>query len=73
MDRLGSGAARDVEDALLVQVALGRRARADQIRLVGVRDVRRRAVDVGVHRHGPDPELPESPEDADRDLTSIRD
>jgi len=39
MDRFHTGSLSRVEDPLLVQIALGRRAAADQIRLVRVANV----------------------------------
>ena len=57
MDRLGSGLLRHLDDPLDVQVALGGRRRAEQVRLVGVADVRRVAVGLGVDADGGDPHL----------------
>ena len=73
MDRLGSRTLRRIEHRRLVEVALGRRASADQVRLVGVGDVRRVAVGLGVDGDRPDPELPEGAEDPDRDLAPVGD
>ena len=68
-----AGALGGLHEALDLQIALGRRRRADQIRLVGERDVQRAAVGLGVDRHRPDPELPQRPEDADGDLPAVGD
>ena len=73
MDRLGAGARGRVEDALLVEVTLRGRAASEQIRLVGIRDVRRVAVGGRVDRNGSDPELAQRAEDADCDLATIGD
>src|SRR5207248_3316006 len=73
MDGLRSAATGDVEQALLVEVALGRRPRAEEIGLVRDGRVERRAIRLGVDRDRLDPELPERTEDADRDLAAVRD
>ena len=72
MDGLGAGAARRLEDAPRVEVALGRRRTAEQEGLVRVRNVPRRAVGLRVDRDRPDPELAQRPEDANRDLAAVR-
>ena len=51
MDGLGAGLARDLEDPLDVEVAVGRRVAAEQVGLARARDVRRVAVELGVDRH----------------------
>src|SRR2546425_3105616 len=71
MNRLGACPPGRLEDSLLIQVALGRRAASDQVGLVGVGHVRSVAVGLRVHGDGPDPELPQGSEDADRDLTAV--
>ena len=73
MDRLRAGAARDLDDPLGGEVRLGRRAAAERVRLVRVRDVRRAAVAVGIDRDGADAELAQRPEDADGDLAAVGD
>ena len=73
MDCLRARALRRREDALLIEVALGRQPTSDQIRLVGVGGVERCAVGLGVHGDRPDPELAQRPEDADRDLAAVCD
>ena len=72
MHRLGPGARGDLEQPLLVEVALGRRPRPDEVRLVGDADVQRAAVGLGVDGDGADPELAQGPEDADGDLAAVR-
>ncbi len=57
VDGVGAGAARDVEYALDVQVALRGRGRPEQIRLVGVGDVGGVAVGFGVNGDGRDAEF----------------
>ena len=73
VDRLGAGALGRVEDPLDVQVALRRRARADEVRLVRRPHVQRAAVGLRVHGDRADAELAQRPEDANRDLAAIRD
>ena len=73
MDGARAGALRRLDEALDLQIALRRRRRADQIRLVGEGDVERAAVGLGVDRDRPDPELAQRPEDADRDLPAVGD
>src|SRR3989440_11464505 len=48
MDRLGPRALSCGEHARLVQVALSSRPRTDEVRIVGGRDVKRAAVDLGI-------------------------
>src|SRR5581483_3975617 len=71
VDRLDAGCAGDLEQPLLVQVALARRTGAEQKGLVRSADVQRAAVRLRVHRDGRDSELPQRAEDADRDLTAV--
>ena len=71
MDRLGSGSGGDLEQGVDLQVALGRRARADEIRLVGAPDVQRVTVELGVDGHRADPELLQSADHAHGDLAAI--
>src|SRR5919198_6295010 len=71
VDRLRPGTVRRLEDPLLVEVALARGPRPEQVGLVGKRDVKRTAVRLRVDRDGADPELPERPEDSDRDLAAV--
>jgi hypothetical protein len=73
MDRLGARAARRLQHALLVEVALRRRAWAEQVGLIRDRRVQRAAVGLRVDGDRADPELPERPEDADGDLAAIGD
>src|SRR5581483_362942 len=48
-------------------------ARPDRVRLVGVADVQRVAVHLGVHRDRIDADLAASTDDPDRDLAAVRD
>ena len=73
VDRLGAGALGRVEHALLVQVALGRRAGPEQVRLVRGGDVQRAPVGLRVDGDGGDLELAQRAEDADGDLPAIGD
>ena len=73
MDGLGARPADGLDQLLDVEVALGRRAPAERVRLVRPGHVQRRPVGVGVHRDRPHAELAQSPEDADCDLPSIGD
>ena len=73
MDRLGAGTLRGVEDALGREVALGRRRRPEQERLVRVRDVKCGAIAFGVDADCADVELAERAKDADRDLPPVGD
>ena len=73
MNRLGSRPAGRVDDAVAAQVALGRRAGPDAIRLVGRAHVRGPPVGVRIDGDAADSELAERAEDADRDLPAVRD
>ena len=73
MHGLGAGLPAHLEDALDVEVALGRRRAAEQVRLVGALDVQRVAIELRVDRHGRDAHLAQRAGDADRDLAAIGD
>ncbi len=73
VDGVGTALLEDLEDARGVEVALGRRLAAEGVGLVGVADVRRVAVEVGVDGDGRDAELPARAHDADGDLAPVRD
>ena len=73
MDGLGAGALDRVEQPLDHEIALARRARAEQERLIGALDVRRVAVELRVDGDGRDPELLAGADDADRDLAAVGD
>ena len=73
MNRLGAGPLRGVDDPLLVQVALGRRPGADEIRLVRERCVERSTVGYRVDRDRRDLQLAERPADANCDLAAVGD
>ncbi len=70
---VGAGLLDDVEDALGVEVALGRGLPAERVGLVGQPDVERFAVELGVHRHAGDAELLARTDDADGDLAPVGD
>ena len=73
MDRLGTGLLGDLDDLVDHEVALGGRARAEQVRLVGAPDVRRVAIGLGVDGHAGDAELLERSHHADGDLAAVCD
>ena len=73
MDGLRSGALRRVEDPVDREVALGRRRRPEEERLVRVRDVERGPVALRVDADRADAELAQRAEDADRDLPPVGD
>jgi hypothetical protein len=73
MDRLRAGAKRRLDDPVGIEVALRRRASADQVRLVGEANVERAAIGLRVDGDASDVELAERPEDPDRDLAPVRD
>ena len=73
MDRLGACPPSRLENSLLIQIALGRRALSDQVRLVRIGHVSRFAVDLRIHGNRSDPELPQRAEDTDRDLSTVGD
>src|SRR3954453_2414584 len=55
VDRLGAGLLDHLEDLLDLEVALGGRRAAEEIRLAGALDVERVAVELRVDRHRGDP------------------
>ena len=73
MNGCGTGTLSRVDQLLHDEVALGRRRTAERVGLVGVRDVRRAPVGVGIDRDGADSELAQRPEDADRNLATVGD
>ena len=73
MDRVGAGAARDVDQTVDAQVAVGRAVAAERPGLVGHAHVAGRAIAVGVHRHRGEPGLAGRANDADRDFAAIGD
>ena len=48
MDGVGAGFSRGVDDAIDAQVAFVRRTRPNRVRLVGVADVQRGAIALGI-------------------------
>jgi len=68
----GSGLQRDRDQLLAVEVALRRRGWADSVRLVGETNVQRLAVSVGIDGDALDAHLARRPNDANRDLTAVR-
>ncbi len=73
MDRVCPRPQRDVDEPLRREVRLGRSARAQDVCLVGISDVRRAAIGLGVDGDGSDVELAERSKDANRDLSAVRD
>ncbi len=73
MDRLGIGDLGGGDHRGDVEVGLVVARRADADVLVGELDVQRVGVGGGVHRHGPDAELPAGPDDAQGDLSAVGD
>ena len=73
MDGLGARAFRDVEDLVHPQIRLGGRSRADGVGFVGLADMERGAVDVGIDGDGGDAHFAAGAHDAHRDLSSIGD
>jgi CDP-diacylglycerol--glycerol-3-phosphate 3-phosphatidyltransferase len=72
MNGLRSSAGGHVEDAFLVEIALGGGAGTDQVRLVGSRDVKGAAVDLGVDGDRSDAKLAQRAKDAHGDLAAVR-
>src|SRR4030095_3504046 len=64
---------RGLHDLLDGEIALRRRGRAQEHRLVGRQHVQRLAVGLRVDRHRADPQLAAGPDDADGDLAAIGD
>ena len=73
VDRLRPRLLRDLDDPLDIQVALGRRRRPQQVRLIGEANGRSLAVGLRVDADGPDAHLAQRAHDANRDLAAIRD
>ena len=70
---LGAALLDRVEDGVGVEVALGRGLAAERVRLVGVADVQRVAVELGVDGDGGDAELAAGAHDPDGDLAAVGD
>ena len=73
MDGLRTCLPCSFEDPLLIQIAVGRKAGPDPIRLIGIGHMRRASVGIRVDGDRADPELAQRPEDANRDLAPVRD
>ncbi len=73
MHGVGPAAGDGVEDGLGVQVALGRGLAAEGICLVGHADVQGVAIELGVHRHGGDTQLPTGTDDPHGDFGAVGD
>ncbi|KAF5059539.1 hypothetical protein DSECCO2_334860 [anaerobic digester metagenome] len=71
VDRLGPGLSRHVADPLLVEVTLRRVRLPDAERLVGVLDVERVVVRLGVDRDRVDAQFPAGTHDPDGDLAAV--
>ena len=73
VDRVRAGPAGRVDDQITAQVRRGRRVPGQVYGVVGLGDVRRPLVRVGVDRDGLDAHGPAGGEDAAGDLTAVRD
>ena len=73
MNRLGARAGRRVEELLDDQIGLGGGVAAEGERLVRIERVRREAVDGGVDGDRRDVHVPQGAEDAESDLSAVRD
>lgn len=73
VDRLGTTVSRDLNDLVDGEIAFARRGWTDTIRLVGVADVERVTVGLGVDRDRSQPELGAGPQHPNRDLAPVRD
>ena len=71
MHRLGTGLLAGVDDLLDHQIALGRRRRSDQHRLIRHLDVQRVPVRLGIDRNGLDPQAARGLDDPAGDLAAI--
>ena len=71
MDGVGAGLLRGVEDAIDAQVALARRRGTDRHGVVGVDDVERGTVGVGVNGDGGIAELAAGADHAHGDLAAV--
>ena len=73
MNGLGARAFGHIEDLVHPKVRLGSGRRADGIRFVGLGDVERGAIDVGINRDGGDTHFTARADDAHRDLSPVGD
>ena len=73
MNGVGAGLLRGIEDSVDAQVTLARWRRTDRHRFIGVKDVQRGAVRLGVNGHRWVAHFAAGAHDADRDLAAIRD
>ena len=73
MNGLGAGAFGHIEDLVDPKIRLGCRRRADGVRLVGLRDVERGAIDVGINGDSADTHFTARADDAHRDLSPVGD
>ncbi len=71
MDRRRAGSSRDVHQFVRAQVALRRRVGTDRVGLVGEPDVQARAVAVGVHGDGGNPQFAAGANHADGDFATV--
>ncbi len=70
---IGTTRACHGDDPVGVEIALGRFGRANVVRLIGVPHVGRELVDVGIHGHGPDAEVPAGADNAQCDFSTVGD
>ena len=73
MNRRDAVAVGGIQNALDIQVAFWRGRSPDMRRFIGLADVHRGAVRVGIDGHRTDTHLPYSADDAERDLTTVGD
>ncbi len=73
MDGLGTRTFGDLDDLVHPKIRLGRRRRADGVRFVGLTDVERRAVDIGIDGDAGDSHFAAGAYDPHRNLSSIGD
>ena len=72
MNRIGAGDFRGTDDRRHVQIAVPARGRADADVLVGEADVERVLVGLGIDGHGLDPQFAARTDDAQGNLTAVR-
>ena len=73
MDRVGAGAARDVEDRVDVEIAAGGLVRPEVEGLMRLAHVARGAIAVGIDGDGRQPHLAARANDPDGDLAAVGD
>ena len=71
VDGIRLRATGDVEQPVDAQVAVGGRVRPERVCLIGVADVQRRAIALGVHGDRLEPHLAARADDANRDFAPV--